>query len=1257
MKHKKALTFSIFLLPLLLTSCGNPTSSTLSSPTFTQPGSTVNTTPTSKQTDTGVKATTSSTHDEPEDDPDIIKPEDSPWSEEVTEAMVKYLGGNILPYIDIGKDIDIKWNENDSKDNYRSSLVLTGEKFVEANLTDAENLYDGYSWSTMVYDTSFYAKSEKQHLQISVTSNKDLFELRAYYTEPFDPEAVTDWKDEEKTKLKDYFGKYYNIPFVYLGTTNYSVEFNDDTSKVMVVTGGTWNDQVNQVFEDAFAGTTWVVEVDTEDASKENATYTDELSGTTVVATLAKGTGNKATMTVALNEKFSKENQTDWPSDVKTEISNICNGKTLPYVYLGAVHPTIDSTNTNSRKLTLSGGLWDNSIFDDAREAFVTNGGWTEVKETETDKVEADQADDATGDDTDTPLGETKVEFSLGGEHDSYKATLTKEAAKTEGEYYPKLVVTKTENYDPSTITVWTQAIKDGFADKFTDGIDEILPFMYLGTASPYIDTTTYIDDSEMVIYGGAYNEKVVTLFDQVFEEDGWYVVSEMNTYSKDSSRGTYVYRTAVKKFNNLDVTYKVGLFTTGKDENKTTSFEIRKFVNRSLTANTDWTAESKEVVSSILGSDVEIPFFDTGKDADEIKFGSGVLTINNTYAHDDAVSHLVDFYDTFKAAGWDVTLTYRGDFFFTDSYISECYIDKVYATKTFGGEEVFVKAELGRNGKKSGQKTTITAGFEATYDKENAPTDWSDSLKEAMQTNFGSVLPYIYLGTNRPIYTYNETSKTMQIWGGDWGDTQTNPVITEAKQVLIDNGFTINNVTTNATNLNATKISSDGKSLTVKLSKSNLRPLITLTDVEAYYDGTVTDWSTDVKTILKDDLKGETCIPFIYLGTATPYITKNEKVTDELYVQLAGSTWNSEVIDLAKEKLDADTTDGGWHTKIVEGTTQSIQAYKIYSDHSALRLELKKNSATINNVKTPIVLNIYYDKVDSTATVKTWNDLTDATATKDSNKLSTVMASVFDNKTIPEFLLLKDGLKLPNVSSTTTETSNKCVRFNLYNVEFAPSNLYRIADTLENAGYEIDLDAFGHGAYPSIVAHIKNTDGSQFYIHISTNSSSYPSATATKPTQPGYDVKIIYLPSYSKYSSITEWNDKTKGYMETKFGFVLPYFNIGVSKTGYVTLYSSPSATTATSDRIYFTGYNYDADEFSKITTILAADGWSTSMSYEIPSSKYYALTKVITATKTIGDDAFVFTAKPNLYCKYSSSAIYSVTYSIQRFDSKFII
>lgn len=51
--------------------------------------------------------------------------------------MVKYQEATFALYR-YWKDIDIKWNENDSKDNYRSSLVLTGEKFVEASLTDAE---------------------------------------------------------------------------------------------------------------------------------------------------------------------------------------------------------------------------------------------------------------------------------------------------------------------------------------------------------------------------------------------------------------------------------------------------------------------------------------------------------------------------------------------------------------------------------------------------------------------------------------------------------------------------------------------------------------------------------------------------------------------------------------------------------------------------------------------------------------------------------------------------------------------------------------------------------------------------------------------------------------------------------------------------------------------------------------------------------------------------------------------------------------
>ena len=89
MKYRKILSFSALLLPILLTSC-NPTkpTSTVSTPkaTATDTGKPFTATPKPDvpKSDTGAgggsqTTITSSTPDE-EDDPDIIKPEDSPWT-------------------------------------------------------------------------------------------------------------------------------------------------------------------------------------------------------------------------------------------------------------------------------------------------------------------------------------------------------------------------------------------------------------------------------------------------------------------------------------------------------------------------------------------------------------------------------------------------------------------------------------------------------------------------------------------------------------------------------------------------------------------------------------------------------------------------------------------------------------------------------------------------------------------------------------------------------------------------------------------------------------------------------------------------------------------------------------------------------------------------------------------------------------------------------------------------------------------------
>lgn len=233
MKYRKILSFSALLLPILLTSCNptNPTGS-VSTPKATDTGkpSTATPKPDVPKSDTGAgggsKTTITSTTPVEEDDPDIIKPEDSPWTEEVTASMVQYLGGNILPYIDIGKSIDVSYVSDDANDGYKSYLLLVGNKFVSSNLQDAKDTYISYDWGCMVVNSIFVANSDKVDIDVIVEANKDgLFELRAYWSEKFDDTSVSDWTDEEKEDMSDYLGAFDIIPFIYLGTKNYKNRF------------------------------------------------------------------------------------------------------------------------------------------------------------------------------------------------------------------------------------------------------------------------------------------------------------------------------------------------------------------------------------------------------------------------------------------------------------------------------------------------------------------------------------------------------------------------------------------------------------------------------------------------------------------------------------------------------------------------------------------------------------------------------------------------------------------------------------------------------------------------------------------------------------------------------------------------------------------------------------------------------------------------------------------------------------------------
>lgn len=92
-------------------------------------------------------------------DPYVVDPSESEWDEKTTKAMIKYLGGQVLPYIDMGTLDEPVYKSNVSSDGYRSSLVLTGTKFVETKLEDALSTYEKHDWKAVIFKEKTFIAS------------------------------------------------------------------------------------------------------------------------------------------------------------------------------------------------------------------------------------------------------------------------------------------------------------------------------------------------------------------------------------------------------------------------------------------------------------------------------------------------------------------------------------------------------------------------------------------------------------------------------------------------------------------------------------------------------------------------------------------------------------------------------------------------------------------------------------------------------------------------------------------------------------------------------------------------------------------------------------------------------------------------------------------------------------------------------------------------------------------------------------------
>ena len=1100
--------------------------------------------------------------DEPDPSEGLIDKSESEWNEDITNLMFDSLGGAILPFIDLGEgEIQAKYVKNDENNDYKSYLDLIGGNFLVSHLEEAIATYKEHYWNTVMVGDEFYASNDLINVSVEVSKNyNNLFELKAYYDEPFNSSDATEWDETTTVLINEHFGRF-EVPFVYLGTVNYDSSITSEGA--LLVTGGTWNDQVLSQFRTSFGS--WTITADEEELTTLYATH--EVDGSALNATLAK-VNNKAQLTVSLSEAFNATNQTSWSSEVLAAMDKSLNKNVLPYIYLGSVYPTIDTATTNERNLTLVGKLWDDSILEEAKTAFEAEEGW------------------------EVTSGETSVTFSKTINFEDYEVVVEKNA-----EGVPVLRASREELYNEESLTDYTEEIKTALKDKYGEEITTIIPYLYLGTSSPRLNTEIPAEHEEdiykLVITGGKYDSRILERFKEKFTKDaGWYSEVENSAEDSGSDYGEYGDAKAVAIKLTGEFTYKVGLFTLGTGEDETAYLEINRSDNKGTQA-IDWSDETKANLETVLG-DVEIPFFDTGRDTLEIIF--------NEYGHlefqfvSDATTFSYRVWcaiDALTKDGWNVTLAHN-DTYFSD----EVWISSINASKDFNGKKVKINIMVNPS---SYYRFAMfgSISLDETYDPTKEEGSWSEEIKTQIKERYNIDLPYIYLGTDRPYIFEDPDEGELMIIGND----ATTALFDNAKEVLTANKFLIDNGESYGTYVVATKTNDDGNIVTVYVDSNDDRPFITFKLTEVFNPGEQKEWSKDIQDTLTAELPAGVTLPYLYLGTVNPTASV-ETYNNGKKISIIGGNWDDDVITLA-EKYATDAK-----SQFTVGTTsETFYGYVLLEDKTAVRMQISENYDDL------IQLDIYVDEkpeavVDGFAT---W----DSFPKSYSGSISEIMKSGLGFE-LPVFI--PSGIAPTKDDSASfyapyNVNSNKYMSMNSYYSTYNAYYLYVAMDKLEELGYKVTLNPFAEDEMAGFVAKKTDQNGTTM-ITLS------PSSGDFDDDENGLTMSAIHLPDMKNFADVKDFAESDKINISGALDELsLPYANLGCE---------APNISTS-NGQVSITGYNYSEAIIAGIKDAYTKANWTVYDTYVIKNGIAYKTvggsleanghTYILTVTPTISD------------------------------------
>ncbi len=840
MKKKKIMLTAI--LSMLLVGCGNATSSATET---TRPPETVTEAPATEKptvptadselppitSDSGILPDTSGSESSGTTDDD---PYDSPWGQDIVDLMLKHLGNQVLPYVNLGKSVEGSWNASKSVLTIMGSISISNKKLLEISdaFTDA-----GYTCSEVTADSvTITGSSEATHISFSVAEDKYGYaNMTVTYDEPFNPTTADAWNEDVMAAFDKYLDGH-AIPYVYLGTANNMNVSWTTGSRTLIIRGGKWEESVPVQAEAAFAGYEMTKTVDAQGRTYLVFTKTFEDGcklDVTVYATSSK-TDPLADINITFSEVFDvTTGGTTWKDDAKTKINTFDNHE-VPYIYLGTKNPTATATSTT---VTVTGYDFTEQVIASAKKQF-EDAGW------------------------ETYLGSSTYGNTIFALH-TYEDGCTIQAqvrsnntVPTSGKavlvlnHYGKLTV-------PADATDWDEATKAAMADKL---VGHQIPYTYIGaTVKTSFDAST----KTLKLTGDKFNPTMIDNYKEVLTKADYTVTMSTNTYGRVL---TGVQETDAGV---MTVTFATP-YSTG-------SAMITATYREAFAVPSDgaWTTDAEDAMKTALDGYV-FPYFYLGASSPVVtatRTDDGIVTIVGGAWNDQ----MIDFFK--KALASDTAFTWE---MIDDGYTSNTF--EAQATNEKG--DLYI-AKLSKESKGNGQ---LYIRRKVAFDADMI-TAWSEADNTAIkQVLAGHEMPFINLGSKEYDATVGSSTSLpyrITIAAKEYATYDTKILDAAEKTYLADGWTLVRGVNTYGDCLYGMKKFDDGNTVRFVIEKAGTaeyaEPRVVYYLDVPFLDAKAEGYDWNLTATYKANITnsiGEVDVPKLFLGTdSTVKTTKGTNI------------------------------------------------------------------------------------------------------------------------------------------------------------------------------------------------------------------------------------------------------------------------------------------------------------------------------------------------------------------------------------------